>query len=220
MSPPPAPLTAAEFQSETGISDATLSRFETYAALLRKWNRAINLVGKSTMDDIWRRHFLDSAQLMEYLPPRPDDRPLSIIDLGSGAGFPGLVLAILGAGEVHLVESDARKAAFMREVARATDTEVLFHVKRIEELAAESPDLRADVITARALAEFNQLMKYSGPFLRQNGVCLYLKGSTVDRELTGAKKQPKITLERFRSRSDPDGTILRIEVLEFDNSRS
>ncbi|MDX1711437.1 MAG: RsmG family class I SAM-dependent methyltransferase, partial [Rhodovibrionaceae bacterium] len=164
--------------------------------------------------------FLDSAQLMDYLPAPPEGRPLRILDLGSGAGFPGLVLAILGAGEVHLVESDARKAAFMREVARATSTVAMFHVKRIEQLGAESRPPRADVITARALANFDSLMKLSRPFLRQNSMCLYLKGSTVDRELTGAEKGPKITLERYRSRSDPDGTILRIEVLEFDSSRS
>src|SRR5437588_12718613 len=109
-------LSPAEFAAATGVSRETLARLDAYAELLRQWSPRINLVAASTLDDLWRRHVLDSAQLFPLLPPGAH----SLIDLGSGAGFPGLVLAILGVPAVELIESDARKCAFLREAARGT----------------------------------------------------------------------------------------------------
>ena len=129
---------------------------------------------------------------------------------GSGAGFPGLVLAIMGAPEVHLIESDTRKCAFLREVARETGLRlggaVRVHRRRIEEMEP----FPADVVTARACADLDQLLFHAEPFLQQSSICLFLKGMQVDEELTIVKKRWKIDIERVPSVSDPSGTILRL----------
>jgi 16S rRNA (guanine527-N7)-methyltransferase len=137
-------MTPAEFAAETGVSRETLARLEAYAALLLAWNRRVNLVGRGTEEDLWRRHMLDSAQLHPLIPAGAR----TLVDLGSGAGFPGLVLAILGGPHVHLVESDQRKAVFLREAARVTGAAAMVHAIRIE----AAPPLAADIVTARALA--------------------------------------------------------------------
>jgi 16S rRNA (guanine527-N7)-methyltransferase len=206
---------AAAFQRETGVSRETLDRLAAYANLLQKWNPAVNLVGRSTLADLWRRHMLDSAQLMALLPPAPADRSRRVVDLGSGAGFPGLVLAVMGAGEVHLVEADGRKAAFLREAARTTGVEVTFHVKRAESLSA----LDADVVTARAFAPLADLLGYAAPLLRPDGVGLFPKGKGVEGELTLARKAWNMTVHRVPSRTDPSATILRVEALVRKNAK-
>jgi len=132
------------------VSRETRERLNTYAELLRKWQRSINLVGPKTLDDLWNRHFVDSAQLLPLIPPTAR----VLVDFGSGAGFPGLVLAILGMAEVHLIESDQRKATFLREVARATGTPVTVHAKRIEQVTP----FPADIVSARALAPLGDLL--------------------------------------------------------------
>ena len=189
-------------------------RLETYAALLDRWTRAINLVSQASLSDLWRRHMLDSAQLLPLLPTGPAARRRVIVDLGSGAGFPGMVLAVLGAGEVHLVESDRRKAVFLREVARETRSDARIHDQPIEDM----PPIAADVVTARACAPLRKLLKYAheipGPAPGMHPCCLFLKGKRVDEELTEARKQWTMRLDTFPSRSDPSGTILRIGLLD------
>jgi len=199
------PLDAEGFRQLTAVSRETLERLETYLALLVRWQPRINLVGPATLRDPWRRHVLDSAQLLPLLP----ESTQTLMDLGSGAGFPGLVMAILGIPEVHLVESDQRKVAFLREVAAATGTRVIFHPARIE---AISP-LRADVVTARALAPLARLLAYAIPFLGPKGVCLFLKGELAEQELATAARDWAMTVERFASRSDPSGVILRLGAI-------
>ncbi len=215
-----APLSPEEFQGETGVSRETLRRLTAYADLLTKWTRAINLVSRASLRDLWRRHMLDSAQLLPLLPGAPVGRPRVIVDLGSGAGFPGLVLAILGAGDLHLVESDRRKAAFLREVVRETGCSAQVHNVRIEELAP----IAADVVTARACAPLAELLGYAYKFPgREPGrrpCCLFSKGRRVDEELTEARKRWKMTVEPFPSRTDPGGTILRIGLLNRESTRS
>lgn len=211
-----APLTPEAFQVATDVSRETLDRLRLYAARLATWNRAINLVARTTLDDVWRRHFLDSAQLLPLLPPPPADRPLVLLDLGSGAGFPGLVLAILGAGEVHLAEADARKAAFLREVARETATEITLHPGRIEALVP----FPVDVVTARALAPLPRLLPLAAPFLAPGGAGLFLKGRTVDAELTDAAKSWMMATDLIMSRTDADGRILRLTHLAPKESAS
>ena len=182
-----------------------VSGWTLYADLLRKWQRSINLVGPRTIDDLWNRHFTDSAQLLPLIPAEtPATRVL--VDFGSGAGFPGLVLAILGAGEVHLIESDQRKATFLREVARATGTPVTVHAKRIEQVGP----FPADVVSARALAPLGDLLGFAAPFLRPDSLCLFPKGQMAEDELTAASKTWNMTVDRIQSVTDPSATILRI----------
>jgi 16S rRNA (guanine527-N7)-methyltransferase len=195
--------------AELGVSRETLERLEIYARLLAKWNKAINLVGADSVPDLWRRHMLDSAQLLALLPSPPDKRQRRLADLGSGAGFPGLVLAILGAGEIHLVESDGRKAQFLREVSRETAAGALVHQARIEDL---SP-LCADCVTARALAPLDRLLEHAARHLAPGGIALFPKGKGAAAELTRAAARWSMVVTRHPSRSDPGGTILRIGEL-------
>ena len=190
------------FARAADVSRETLARFEAYVALLEKWQARINLVSQASLADVWRRHLLDSAQLLDYLPG--DCRRL--VDLGSGAGFPGLVLAILGVGGVELVESDGRKCAFLAEAARTAGAAVTIHNARIEEL----PAAPADVITARACAPLDKLLGHGERLWGPGTRLIALKGVHVDKELTKATKCWKMTVEQFPSRTDADGTILCI----------
>jgi 16S rRNA (guanine527-N7)-methyltransferase len=200
------PLSPTDFQSLTGVSRETLRRFETYAALLAKWQKAINLVGPKTLDDLWRRHFLDSAQLWSLIPA--GSRVL--VDLGSGGGFPGLVLALLGVPEVHLIESDQRKAVFLREAAREMGLSVTVHASRAEHVTG----LDADVVTARALAPFGELFDLAVPVLRAKRGCgLFLKGAEASRELTDAQKKRNMRVDRFPSMTDARGSVLRVREI-------
>jgi 16S rRNA (guanine527-N7)-methyltransferase len=194
------PLTAAGFAKLVPVSRETVERLQVYADLLVKWQAKINLVGPTTLPDLWRRHILDSAQLFGRLPAGP------VLDLGSGAGFPGLVLAIMGAGPVHLVESDARKCAFLREAARVTGAPAVVHNLRIEALAP----FPIAAVTARALAPLAQLLDWAEPFLQQSVECLFLKGRNSEDELTQAGKTWMMKSERIPSLSDPSGLILHL----------
>jgi 16S rRNA (guanine527-N7)-methyltransferase len=197
-----APLTEAEFSERLGVSRETRERLAAYVALLTKWNGKINLVGPATLADVWRRHILDSAQIHDLVVGAA-----VLVDLGSGAGLPGLILAILGGPQVHLVESDVRKCAFLHEAARVTGTQVTVHNKRIE---AMSP-LEADVVTARALAPLVQLLDHASRFLKSSGKCVFLKGARQADELTEARKSWHMTVTERPSLSDPSGVILEVE---------
>jgi 16S rRNA (guanine527-N7)-methyltransferase len=199
---PPPPLTPEAFQAATHVSRETLDRLETYAGLLRRWQPAVNLVAASTLPDLWRRHMLDSAQLLRHLP----GTPCPFADLGSGAGFPGLVLALMGAGEVELVEADARKCAFLREAIRLTGAAARVREGRLEAGAAP----KFAVVTARALAPLVKLLGYAQGYLAPGGIALFLKGKRLEEELTEVPKAWKMTLERFPSLTDPGGWVLRV----------
>lgn len=202
------PMEAAACAAALGVSRETSARLAAHLATLQDWQTRMNLVGASTLADPWRRHVLDSGQLMAHLPPPPDGRPRRLVDLGSGAGFPGLVLAILGAGDVHLVESDQKKSAFLRAAAAAAGVSVSVHPVRIETL---SP-LAADVVTARALAPFARLMPWLARHLAPGGHAVIQKGRDVDRELTDSLRRQMIDSERWPSQSDPGGSILRFRI--------
>ncbi|MEI9988179.1 MAG: 16S rRNA (guanine(527)-N(7))-methyltransferase RsmG [Aliidongia sp.] len=187
------------------VSRETLDRLETYVDLLGKWTRRINLVAPVTMVDVWRRHILDSAQLYPLLPP--DTKILA--DLGSGAGLPGLVLAILGVPQVHLIESDLRKSAFLQEAARQTGTAVTIHARRID----AAPAIQADIVTARALARLAILLDHATRFLKPGGACYFLKGSNSADELTEAGKSWHMEVSEFPSLSDASGVIVKLESI-------
>ena len=194
-----------EFRTATGVSRETLARLELYATLLEKWNRRINLVGGSTMDGLWRRHMLDSAQLFPLIP----DTARNLVDLGSGAGFPGMVLAIMGAPDVHLIESGKRKCAFLNEVAREVGAKTTIHCDRIERITPWT----ADIITARALAPLPELLDIGVNFANKHSILLFLKGRGAIGELTRAQNQWRMQCEQIPSLTDSEGLILRLEAI-------
>ncbi len=200
----------AGFAKLTGVSRETLDHLAKYVELLNSWTRRINLVGRDTLGDVWRRHILDSAQLFPLIP-REARR---LVDLGSGAGLPGLVLSIMGVPEVHLIESDGRKAVFLREAVRVTGAPAIIHAQRIDRV----PVFAADVVTARALAPLSELLAISERFLGPQTVCLFPKGRMVEEELTEAAKAWHIRLDRQPSLTDPSGCILRLEAIARDPS--
>lgn len=200
------PLSPEEFASQLDVPRETLDRLQVYVQLLREWQSRKNLVSPASLADVWRRHILDSAQLFPLL-----DEDDEVVDIGSGAGFPGLVLAIMGAQNVRLVESNQQKCAFLRAVAEATGTAVELWNGRVEELAAGALGGVADVVTARAVGPLIRLMPWIAPVVRPGGCALLLKGARADEELTEARKAWKMRVTRLPSRSDSSGTILRLE---------
>lgn len=204
-----APMTPAEFAAACDVSRETLDRLRVYIDLLRDWQQRKNLVGRSSLDDVWRRHVLDSAQLLPLIE-NPD---AELVDLGSGAGFPGLVLAIMGHPNVRLVESNRRKCEFLAAAAAATGTAVEIYPERAETLAGGVLRGVADVVTARAVAPLSKLLAYAAPMLAPGGICLFLKGARAAEELTAARKDWNMKVTRVPSRSDPSGTILKLEHL-------
>jgi 16S rRNA (guanine527-N7)-methyltransferase len=182
-------------------------RLAIYAELLLKWQRKINLVGSSTIGDLRARHFDDSLQLLPLAGAWQN-----WVDLGSGAGFPGMVIAI-AAGDaerrIHLVESDKRKAAFLRDVSRETHANVEIHADRIERVL---PDLvstiRFDIVSARALAPLDVLIGHARPILEKGGVGLFLKGKGLSSELTAAETDGSVKFEFIDSRTDIDAKIV------------
>ena len=190
------------------VPRGTLARLEAYAALLTKWQAKINLVGPATLPELWRRHFLDSAQLAPLL----SETNGTLVDLGSGAGFPGLVLAVMSDWQVHVVDSDQRKCAFLRQVALDCGVldRVTIHARRIEQVTG----IAADLVTARACAPLDALLDLAEPFAGEGGRCLFLKGAQAEEELTQARRRWTMRVETRGSLSDPGGTILIITQLK------
>lgn len=198
------PATRALLQ-EWGVSRETEQKLEKFVTLLLRWSRTLNLLGPADGAIVWDRHILDSLQLLPFL----SDREPPGVDLGSGGGFPGLVLALAANWPFHLIESDRRKVAFLREAARELGAPVTVHGTRIE-AASLSP---ADVVTARALAPLPKLLALAAPFVAPEGICLFLKGRTAEQELTDAQAQWHMRVTRVPSRTDPAATLLHISEL-------
>jgi 16S rRNA (guanine527-N7)-methyltransferase len=210
------PLTPEEFQAATGVSRETVERLRAYEALLRKWQRSINLVGAATLDDVWRRHFLDSAQLLPLAPAEAT----RWIDVGSGAGFPGLVVAILRGPGIHLIESDARKAAFLREATRATGAGATIHAARVEAVSRETVGGPADIVSARALAPPGDVLESTAELAGPASIYLLLAGRDYGGPLTEARKRWKMEVDEFPSQSDPSSRVLRIQGVSRGGSSS
>ncbi|HEC90137.1 MAG TPA: 16S rRNA (guanine(527)-N(7))-methyltransferase RsmG [Alphaproteobacteria bacterium] len=190
-----------------------MNRLRAHVAVLERWRRKMNLVAAKSFEGVWRRHVLDSAQLAALIPPGAEN----IVDMGSGAGFPGLVLAAVIPARVTLIESNARKCAFLRQAAREMEVEAEIIHGRIEDIA-ESRVCEADIVTARALAPLDRLLALAGPLLRGSGkgpgFCLFAKGKTRQEELTIAEKHWKLSVTPTPSLSDPAGAILKVENFE------
>ncbi|WP_424972160.1 16S rRNA (guanine(527)-N(7))-methyltransferase RsmG [Dinoroseobacter sp. S76] len=189
------------------VSRETLERLRTYEALTKKWTQRINLIAPATVDQLWTRHIEDSAQLYSYLP----DAAETLVDLGSGAGFPALVLAILAADDspdlsVHCIESDSRKSVFLRTVARETGVQVSVLNDRVE---STSP-MQADVITARAFTALPALLEASARHRKSGGVCLFPKGKTYEKELAAAREMWNFEYTAHPSQTEQGTVILEV----------
>lgn len=203
------PYAPADFAAEFGVPPETMARLEAYDAGLLDWTSRHNLIARSTIADRWERHFRDSAQLVALVPPNAS----SLVDLGSGAGFPGLVLAAMGANrglQVILVESTGKKAAFLAAAAEAMGlANVRVIPARIESLKVAKPD----VITARALAALSKLCGYAYEIGGETSLCIFPKGQDVASELTEAAKYWHMEVERQASLTSADSAILLIKKL-------
>ncbi len=192
-------------EAEFDVSRETMARLDAYAALLKKWNKAINLVGKATLPDLWQRHFLDSAQLFTFCPPEAR----SWADLGSGAGLPGLVVATLAKQSrpdlrVICIESDQRKAAFLRTVIRELELNAEVRAGRIE----ESAPIGADIVSARALAPLPRLLSYAERHLAGQGKAIFPKGSGYLQEIEQARREWSFDIQTIPSKTDGEGAVL------------
>jgi 16S rRNA (guanine527-N7)-methyltransferase len=204
-------LTHPEPPGLRDVSRETLERLEIHDRLLRQWNPKMNLVSQSTLADSWSRHFADSAQLWRLRPASAS----TWLDLGAGAGFPGLVIAAVAADElpslqVTLVESDQRKAAFLRTVIHAADLPAKVIDERIESL----PPQAADVLSARALARLGDLLAFASKHRKPNGICLFPKGATVHKEIAEARSCWRFDPVIHPSQTDPRAAILEIGALD------
>ena len=199
-------MDAEDFASVTGVATETVEKIERFVALLEKWQSKKNLVGKSTLPDVWHRHILDSAQLA----PLVLDIPGKIVDIGSGAGFPGLILAIITGRNIILIESDTGKCAFLAEAARVTGAPVTIINRRMESVT----DSKFSVVMARAVAPLVDLIGLAKPIMEPDGVCFFFKGQKVSDELTKALKRWKMIVTRIPSVTDKDATVLKLENIE------
>lgn len=200
-----------EIPAWLNVSRETLERLFAFCALVEKWNPAINLVSKSGIAEIWHRHVIDSAQLIRQIPSQGGKWG----DLGSGGGFPGIILAIL-AKEIYpeaaliLVESDRRKSVFLSEAARLLDISVTIKTQRIEDLEP----LQVDVLTARALAPLSNLCDYAYRHLTPDGVAIFPKGAAAVREIEDAKKQWQFNCDTMQSYTDPAALVLAVRGIQ------
>jgi 16S rRNA (guanine527-N7)-methyltransferase len=188
------------------VSRESREKIETYVKLLLTWQQRINLIGPATVASVWDRHVCDSLQLLPLIPPGAR----SLAELGSGAGIPGLILAMATGMEAHLYESNGKKAAFLREAARQTGTRAIIHNVRLESLHGAAGVPKVDCVVARALAPLPLLLDYAAPFLSQGAVGLFHKGQDVDVELTEATKYWRMDLRKHASHCDSRGVILEI----------
>jgi 16S rRNA (guanine527-N7)-methyltransferase len=199
----------------TPVSEDALARLDKFAALLTDWQRRINLIAPSTLPNLWTRHIADSLQLVQHAP----DAKIWV-DLGAGGGFPGVPLACALAqtpgAQVHFVESNGKKVAFLRESVRVTGVSATVHAERIENFG-DSSGGNFDVVTARALAPLKSLFEYAFPLIARGAIGLFLKGQDVEAELTEAAKYWTVEADLRPSLTSRDGVIVMVQSLKRTN---
>lgn len=207
---------AQEFMKTFAVSYETKEMLSCYERMLVEWNEKFNLVASSTLPHVWMRHFADSAQLMSYIP----DNAQTLADMGAGAGFPGLVLAIMAQErkqplQVTAIESIGKKAEFLQAVVDRLGLKAVIRRERIEAIR----DLKADIVTARALKALPELLKYANYLMHKDTICLFLKGKNLGDELTQAQKYWIFTPEIHPSRSDDSGQVLVLRNIRYKSRR-
>jgi len=192
----------AAFQNRFNVSHETYEKLDAFAALLTKWQKKINLVGPKTIETLWSRHIWDSAQLCDHLPAKAK----TVLDIGSGGGLPGLIVATLRDVTVHSVESDGRKIAFQRQamLALGLQGKVVLHNNRVESL----PPFSVDVITARAFAPLDKILEFAHPFARPGTLWILPKGENVGDELKKATKCWTFHVKQVHSETEKNARLL------------
>ena len=188
------------------VSRETIEKLKIYEGLLKKWQSHVNLVSNSTLNDIWARHFLDSAQLFHLI----SNKDSLVCDLGSGAGFPGAVLGIMGCSNVTLIERDRKKCSFLRSVSRETKTPFKVFEGDIKDYSE-----RPAYITSRALASLSDLLALSKSLIAPQTTCLFLKGGQVDLELSQLNSSIEMTAVKKQSTTSKEGVILQLKDIVF-----
>lgn len=188
------------------LNQAKIENIEEFVILLLKENYNFNLIGQSTIIDIWDRHVLDSAQILRFI----EDKNAKIVDLGTGAGFPGVIISILGAKEVHLVEKSVRKCEFLRKAKILSPNRLFVHQAKLEEITEQ----KFDVITSRALAGLDKLCDHCLKLLKQGGYGVFLKGKNLDNEIIEAKNKFDFEYELFDSLTAPESRIIKIKNIK------
>ena len=197
--------------STFSFSNEEQEKLEIYCCLIKSWQKKVNLVGPSTIENMWERHIIDSAQLYNLLPRAQAGKV--IYDIGSGAGFPGMVLAIMGRKDLVLCESNKKKCSFLEEVKRKTNSNVIIDNIRAELLPSSS----ASVIIARAVSSLSDLLDISLPILSKNGVCIFPKGINWKKELLFAQKRFHIDYKLVKSITSKESNIIIINNFEKIN---
>ena len=179
---------------------------EDFILLLLQENQKHNFIGKSTIEDVWNRHVLDSAQLMRFIP----NQNLKFADLGTGAGFPGLLLSILGLKEIHLIEKSFRKCEFLRKAKLFSNNRIFIHQVKIEELSVN----QFDCIVSRAFAPLDELLFHVEKFLKKDGFCLFLKGKNLSKEIAKAEEKFNFQYELFPSLTSQESSVIKITKIK------
>jgi 16S rRNA (guanine527-N7)-methyltransferase len=187
------------------LSNLQEKKLEDYVILLLSRNQNFNLIGNSTLENIWERHILDCAQLIKFI----DNYDLKFADLGSGAGLPGLILSILGLKEIHLIEKSFRKCEFLREAKLLSDNRIFIKNSKLEDLDNQS----FDCIVSRALAPLPKLLEYNIKFLKNDGFCLFLKGRNLQSEIEESQKSFEFDFELFPSITSQESNIIRLKKI-------
>lgn len=187
------------------LDNSQIKNLEDFVLLLLQENQNFNFIGNSTIEDIWNRHILDCAQLLRFI----ENKNAKFADLGSGAGFPGIILSILGLREIHLIEKAFRKCEFLRRAKLFSQKRIFIHQTKLEELAA----IEFDCITSRALAPLDQLLTYSKKFLKKDGYCLFLKGKNLEKEIELAKKTFQFEYQLHPSLTSSESNIIKISKI-------
>ena len=200
-------MTTEALLERLNVSRETLDRLKIFEQVLLKWNPKINLVSRNSLDDLWTRHIIDSVQVFRCVSP-----PNHWVDMGSGGGLPGVIVAIMAAEEspntkVTLIESDQRKSAFLRTAARECGAKLTVISKRIEQADPQN----ADVLSARALADLSLLLEFSERHLSPTGTALFPKGANWKKEVDNARQRWRFDVEPITSLTEPDAVVLKIE---------
>lgn len=187
------------------LNDEIIAKLEDFVKKLLNYNQKYNLIGQSTIPDIWNRHILDSAQLIKFIP----DKSLKIVDIGSGAGLPAIILSILGVKEIHLIEKSFRKCEFLEDVKNISGNKVVIHQKKVEEMVP----IKFDIITSRAFAPLDKILKITKNLIHPDSIAIFPKGKNFINELNLAKENNKFTAQIFPSLTSSEGNILVINQL-------